>query len=84
MRPVGDDPGTKATIGGNIRARRQARDWKLRSLADRAEITVSYLSDIERARTTPSLPVLARLADALDCTAVDLLRGAEPYDRPER
>lgn len=84
MQAVGGDPGAKATIGGNIRERRQARGWKLRSLADRAEITLSYLSDIERDRTTPSLPVLARLADALDCTAVDLLRGADPYDRPER
>ena len=83
MRPVGDDPEARATIGGNIRARRQARGWKLRSLADRAEITVSYLSDLERDRTTPSLPTLARLADALDCTTIDLLRGTDPYDAPK-
>lgn len=70
------------TIGGHLRSRRLVRGWKLRSLAGRAGITVSYLSDLERDRTVPSLPVLARLADALGTTARELLRDVDPYDPP--
>ena len=75
-------PSDARTVGAQIRRRRLQRDWKLRSLAGRAGLTVSYLSDIERDRTIPSLPALQRIAEALETNARELLRGTDPYDRP--
>jgi transcriptional regulator with XRE-family HTH domain len=48
-----------------------------------ANISVSYLSDIERGRTIPSMSTLQRVAEALDKTVVGLLVGTEFSGGPE-
>jgi transcriptional regulator with XRE-family HTH domain len=52
-------------------------DLTLKDLADRTGLSVSYLSDIERGRTNPSLGTLEALAMALDMSVIDLLTGVE-------
>lgn len=54
---------------------------KLRALATRSDVSLPYLSEIERGAKLPSLDVLARIAVALDTTVVAMLKGVPPYDK---
>lgn len=56
---------------------RTERDLTLKELAERSELSVSYLSDIERGRTIPTLNTLESIANALDVTVIDLLSGVD-------
>jgi transcriptional regulator with XRE-family HTH domain len=56
---------------------RTACDLTLKGLAERTSLSVSYLSDLERGKTTPSLGTLETLAVALDMTVIDLLTGVD-------
>lgn len=53
-------------IAIQMRAIRQQRGWTLKHLAERCELSLSYLSDIERGRTVPSYKTMERLAEAFD------------------
>ncbi|WP_051332762.1 helix-turn-helix domain-containing protein [Cucumibacter marinus] len=52
-------------VGANIRARRRQLGMTLQQLCDRAELSVGYLSQIERDNATPSLATLAQIATSL-------------------
>jgi XRE family transcriptional regulator, regulator of sulfur utilization len=56
---------------------RRARDWTLRELAEQTGLSVSYLSDIERGRTNPSISTLEALTGALQVTVIDFLTGVD-------
>jgi transcriptional regulator with XRE-family HTH domain len=58
-----------------VRARRQRLGWTLKDLADKTDLSVPYLSDIERGNVNPTLQTLTTLADALDLTLGDLVDG---------
>lgn len=49
----------------------------LRDLSESTGLSVSYLSDIERGRTTPSLNTLEALSVAFDISVADLLSGVD-------
>lgn len=53
-------------LGSQVRAARQARGLTQEQLAEAADISVSYLRGIERGKKTPSLGVVASIADSLD------------------
>jgi len=55
-----------------LRAVRQQRGMTLDELAAETELTKSYLSKIERQRSTPSIAVAMRLARALDVDVAQL------------
>lgn len=55
-----------------LRAVRQQRGMTLEELAAETELTKSYLSKIERQRSTPSIAVAMRLARALDVDVAQL------------
>lgn len=61
------------TVGSVIRRERHERRFTLKELAERAMISVVYLSEIERGKKYPSPVVVERLADALDLSVPDLL-----------
>lgn len=64
-------------FGERLRMLRKHRGMSLRQLASKAEVSTSYLSDLERgARGAPTAPVLGRLADGLGIS-VDMLLGRE-------
>lgn len=52
-------------LGEAIRARREELGWSQRQLAERAAITQPGVARFEAGGTTPTLPLLERLADAL-------------------
>jgi transcriptional regulator with XRE-family HTH domain len=52
-------------VGALIRARRRQQHMTLQELGDKAEVSVGYLSQVERDHATPSLGTLASIARAL-------------------
>jgi transcriptional regulator with XRE-family HTH domain len=69
------------TLGEHLRSFRTARAMSLRALADRAQVTASFLSQLENGRTSASVATLRRLADALGIGLADLLDPTAPSDR---
>jgi transcriptional regulator with XRE-family HTH domain len=68
-------------LGARLRDLRLEGGVALKVIAKRADISIAYLSEVERGRKLPAIDVLARIADALDTSLVELLRGIHPYDR---
>lgn len=60
------------TIGQNIRRRRKACNLTLKQMSRRTGLSVSLLSQIERAESSASVSSLYKLAHALDCRLTDL------------
>ncbi len=71
-------------IGSRIRNRRQELGLSLRELAERARLTVGFLSQIERDLVSPSLNSLQRIAQALDVPLFHLLTDEEQVERVVR
>lgn len=63
-----------ARVGSRIRHRRLELGRKLNEVAANVDMSVGYLSSIENGGKVPSLPVLARLAHALDLSLAEVLR----------
>lgn len=59
------------TIGQNIRAARKDQHLTLKQMARRTGLSVSLLSQIERAESSASVSSLFKLATALDCKLTD-------------
>lgn len=57
-------------LGAEVRALRDARGWSQTRLAQAAGMTQSAVARFEAGGTVPTLPVLARLAAALDANLV--------------
>lgn len=63
-----------------IRELRLAAGWSQQRLADRLGVTKMTISDLERGAMQLTQHYMRRLAEALDCTAADLLPAADhPY-----
>ena len=58
--------GYNMVLGSIIREVRVHKGMKQIELAKKAEISNTYLSDIENQRTSPSLKTLSRIANALE------------------
>jgi transcriptional regulator with XRE-family HTH domain len=61
-------------LGVRLRERRLTLGRTLADVAGEADLSVSYLSAVEKGANMPSLPVLARLVHALRLTLHELLR----------
>jgi len=64
-------------LNERLKELRTERELTLKELAERSELSVSYLSDIERGRTVPTLNTLETIANALAVTVMDLLSGVD-------
>lgn len=60
-------------LGVNIRSARIAQGMTQQTLAERADLSVPYISRVERGEKEPSLSTLLRVADALDIGLDELL-----------
>lgn len=69
--PEGQDAGS--FVGRTVHARRLALALTIAELARRAEVSASFVSQLEAGRTSVSIPTLYRLAAALGCSANALL-----------
>jgi transcriptional regulator with XRE-family HTH domain len=65
-------------FGRRLRELRQARDLTQEALAEAADLSGNYISDLELGLKVPSLTIIVRLSQALDVAAADLLT---PFSR---
>jgi transcriptional regulator with XRE-family HTH domain len=66
----------ESTLGRRVRTLREARRLSLRQLAEGANVSESFLSQVERGVANPSVASLRRLADALGTSVGSLFEGA--------
>jgi len=60
-------------FGRRLRELRQSRDLTQEALAEAADLSGNYISDLELGLKVPSLTIVVRLSQALDIAAADLL-----------
>ena len=67
-------------VGARIRTLRKSKTPKMTSidLAKKADISQSYVIEIESGKKNPSLEVLSRIARALDISLSEILSGTTP------
>jgi transcriptional regulator with XRE-family HTH domain len=75
---------TELQLGPRIRSLRRARQVTLRELAERAGVTESFLSQVEREVTSPSIASVQRIARALDLGIAELFADETPLGRVVR
>ena len=63
----------RAVLAKNVRKYRRQRNLTQEQLAFEAEIDLTYMGGIERAKRNPSLLVMVRIADALGVQLPKLL-----------
>jgi XRE family transcriptional regulator, stress-response regulator len=64
----------RRVIGDALRARRQGQQRTLREVSSAANVSLGYLSEIERGQKEPSSELLAAICDALGARLSELLR----------
>lgn len=67
-----------ARIGHQLRERRRQLDLTLETVAEAAEITKGFLSDVERDKASPSVATLVRLCEVLGVPVGSLFAQAGP------
>jgi len=73
--------GTNEPLGEFIRLQRTLGHMSLRQLADMADVSNAYLSQVERGLYRPSAHVLKSIADALDLSVETLYARAGLLDQ---
>lgn len=68
------DAAVALSIGPRVRALRESMGLSLRDLAQRSGVSAPMLSQVERADTSPTLQVAAKIAAGLDLRLSQLLR----------
>ena len=64
----------KATLGQNIRNLRSHRQYSQAELAEKADISIIYLSNIERGKKFPKPAILSQIAEGLDVQVFELFK----------
>ena len=65
----------RAAMGKRIRGERLKKGYTQQEVAEKAEICVMYLSEIERGIKMPSLNSFVQIIQALEVSAAYILRG---------
>ena len=66
----------KLTIGDRIKETRRIRGLTQEQLAEKVDITLEYISQIERGLKIPSMQVFIKLVEVLDASADYLIRDS--------
>jgi transcriptional regulator with XRE-family HTH domain len=66
-----------AAVGRHVRAQRNRLAWTLDDLAARSGVSKGMLSQVEQARTNPSVATICRLATALGVSVASLVEAPE-------
>jgi transcriptional regulator with XRE-family HTH domain len=65
----------KAALGQNIKNLRSHRQYSQAELAEKADISIIYLSNIERGKKYPKPAVLSQIAEGLDVEIYELFKS---------
>ncbi|KNF10066.1 putative transcriptional regulator [Gottschalkia purinilytica] len=71
------------SIGRNIKKYRKERKLTQKDLSKMANISRSYLADVENERYNPSLIVLNAIAESLNINTSQLLDGVDSKESPQ-
>ncbi len=78
-------PGSDAELGATIRRLRDERGYSLKEVAARSGLTQSFLSQVERNLTSPSVASLRKVAQAFDVPLAAFFQGSvQPGSRVVR
>src|SRR5260370_35492481 len=66
-------------LGERLRELRQQRGLTLLELSQQTSLSVSYLSDLERGRTNPSIDTLERIASSYNMLLGEVVAGADGW-----
>jgi transcriptional regulator with XRE-family HTH domain len=72
------DVRTEVDVGERLRDIRRLRHATLKTIADRAGVSESFLSQVERGRASASIASLRRIANALGVSVADLFEPSGP------
>ncbi len=64
-------------FGAAVRAEREANALTQEKLAERAELSLNYIGNLERGEKLASLETIVRVAEALKLTGAELLAKAK-------
>lgn len=62
-------------LGKNIRKPRKEKQYTLEQLAEKLDVSTTFIGQIERAKGIPSLETLVKIANVLEISADSLLFG---------
>ena len=65
----------KVALGQNIKNLRSHRQYSQAELAEKADISIIYLSNIERGKKFPKPAILSQLAEGLDVQIYELFKS---------
>lgn len=69
------------SLGERIRSLREMRSMSLKQLAESTALTQSFLSQVERDLTSPSVASLRKIAEALGTSVATFFAGGSPNGR---
>jgi transcriptional regulator with XRE-family HTH domain len=69
-----DGATVRSVLARNIKNFRKIRNWSQENLAEKAGLSVVYLSDIERGNKWPYLDTMVKLASAFNIEVYELLK----------
>lgn len=73
MGPSGDDgDGINETLGGNVKRLRKAAEITQEELAHKANLSRTYIADLERAKVWVGPETISKIAAALNCDEAEL------------
>lgn len=75
-----DERAVAERIASEVRRARKERGWSQLELAERAELSMNYVSLIERAERLPSVEVMIQLAAVLGTTLASLVAETAEAD----
>jgi transcriptional regulator with XRE-family HTH domain len=70
--------GVPTTLGRRVAELRERLGWTQRVLADKARLSVTFLSEVENGRRMPGTDSLLQLAEALGTSLDYIVKGAAP------
>jgi transcriptional regulator with XRE-family HTH domain len=73
----------RAVLSGNLKKLRKYREWSQTELAKKANISMNFLSEIERCRKWPYPETLQNLAGALGVEVFEFFRTQEDEAAPD-
>jgi transcriptional regulator with XRE-family HTH domain len=78
------DPSIPATLGRRVADCRERLRWTQKTLADKASLSVTFVSEIENDRRAPGTEALLAVAEALGASLDYLVKGMVDAPRPRR
>jgi transcriptional regulator with XRE-family HTH domain len=79
-KPIMEGKRLKGILGKNINFYRHRRQFSQADLAEKANISITFLSNIERGNNYPQAETLCNIANALGINVWELFKEKEPFD----